>query len=189
MTANGTDISDGESLSGSQIVRVYGSNLTPPYFSLWFNGVEYTPLDYGDGYVEYQLQNNGTATIYTDDSPFMSFEVEGVIVPEVLPMLMKLQQTSSDNQHINVRQQNVNCLNYNYAFNSDYPFFSYQWYRTNVLAGIDRNDFGYYNCSAVLYNQNKDQILQRLELDNEDEVAYITYQGFIVAVFNYTTTP
>ena len=186
VTANGVVVRNNDSLTGSQALHVYGSNLDSSNFQLKFNGVDYTPLFTGDGYLGYIIGDNGTVELYLNGNLYMSFRVDGVVVPALLPMLMKLQQTSSDSQHINIIQKNVNCLNYNYAYNSDYPFFSYQWYRTGELAGVDRDDFGYHNCSAVNFNQNSDQILQRLEVVDEDAVAYVTYQGFIVAVFNYS---
>ena len=192
MTANGTDISDGASLSGSQVVRVYGSNLTPPYFSLWFNGVEYTPLDYGNGYVEYLLQDNGTATIYVDGNRFMSFEVEGIVVPSILPnYFIMFQYISSQTQRHFLREDDINCMNYPFIIESDA-----QWTSIRIgdedtpLRDLSANDFVGHNCDVYsVANFGEYQVEARLRVTNADEVAWVTYQGFIIAVLNYPTTP
>lgn len=84
MTANDSDVSDGDTLTGSQVVRVYGENLTAPFVTLTFGGVECTPLYQGEDYAEFFLGDNGTAVIAVDGNQFMSFEIEDVTIPSAL---------------------------------------------------------------------------------------------------------
>lgn len=192
MTANGTEISDGESLSGSQVVRVYGSNLTPPYFSLWFNGVEYTPLDYGDGYVEYVLNDNGTATINVDGNPFMSFEIEGVVVPSRLPSYMSIGQAMAWNQPVvNKIDGTYKCINYPRMYDEANKYFVLALTKeTPSWAEANFSDFEGHNCTIERSQTGTPNQMRILALvDDKDSVAWLTYQDFIIAVFNYTTTP
>lgn len=192
MTANGTEISDGASLSGSQVLRVYGSNLTPPYFSLWFNGVEYTPLDYGDGYVEYVLQDNGTYEIRNEADVVMDFEIEGVVIPSELPKNMTMwQSASATNPFSNPVNQLINrgnCINYAKQASQELPSFLF---RPSLGDSIDEiNRFGLFNCEIVKSNwQENTGIVLGLVPTNADEHCWVTWDGFIIAVFNYTTTP
>lgn len=192
MTANGTDISDGASLSGSQVVRVYGDNLTPPYFSLWFNGVEYTPLDYGDGYVEYLLQDNGTATINLEGRVFMSFEVSDITIPSELPV--KVNAGQRDNVNTDYQPTHVyeyvsysrrNCLNFPRLYNSAYPYF----YFIFEFSAESQDDFAVVNGTIEASNVPATTSRFVISVTDISKPAYLTYKGFIIAVFNYTTTP
>lgn len=192
MTANGTDISDGESLSGSQVVRVYGSNLTPPYFSLWFNGVEYTPLDYGDGYVEYVLQDNGTYEIKVDDSVFMSFDISGITIPSDITNFRRMVQRTDDVVSVysgtitHAREGNVNCLNYPFKDEGIYNYALILW---GVDAAPLYDDFEFHNCEINNHGGAGLNIAFNVSVIDNDIPAYIVYKGFIIYVFNYTTTP
>lgn len=192
MTANGTDISDGESLSGSQVLRVYGDNLTPPYFSLWFNGVEYTPLDYGDGYVEYVLQDNGTCEIRNERNVVMEFEIEGNVMPNWLPTrILAFQKnntgtTAAAGSYINdIVVDDVNCINYAYKVNSGYPNYLFIFKHESQLEDL----FTFENCVVNTRSLTATESRFNVKVSDVSKPAYITYQGFIIAVFNYTTTP
>ena len=192
MTANGTEISDGESLSGSQVLRVYGSNLTPPYFSLWFNGVEYTPLDYGDGYVEYVLQDNGTYEIRNEHDVVMEFGISNVVIPEGLPAYMSMRQNNANNtDYINSLSRVDKCFNYPFLLNDSYPIYQLQIGRAdNPFVPTVIDDFTGHNCSVTRSSASTDdRTLIRATILERSIPAYIEYKGFIVAVFNYTTTP
>lgn len=190
MTANDSDVSDGDILTGSQVVRVYGQNLTAPFVTLTFGDVEYTPLTQGEGYIEFILGDNGTATINVDGSPFMSFEVEGIVVPRPLPTVMLIRQsqlgTSSGGDYINPVTVNTKCVQYPYLRNDDYPFYRWQFKHTGTA--IEETDFAFHNCTKTDYSDYQDTyVILNCSIDNVDETAWITYKGFIVAVFNYTT--
>lgn len=190
MTANDSDVSDGDILTGSQVVRVYGENLTAPFVTLTFGGVEYTPLARGEDYIEFILGDNGTAIINVDGSRFMSFEVEGIVIPEDLPVnftmaLLSSVKTSppSSERHEPLTILSVNCINYPHVTNGEYPYF---W----LTFGIGNSSSDYYalnNCvlEAVTYPETSTRMC--LSSIDANKPCYVAYRGFIIAVFNYTT--
>lgn len=190
MTANDSDVSDGETLTGSQVVRVYGENLTTPFVTLTFGEVEYTPLAQGEGYIEFILGDNGTATISVDGSPFMSFEVEGIVVPEELPQTLRMSQfKTGGNEKNQMTEQNVNCINYPFLWDEEYIAF-------RLVIGSQQKPFNDDEQSNyTLFNsafRGAIQLSEFTTLININIVdtalpAYIMYKGFIIAVFNYTT--
>ena len=190
MTANDSDVSDGETLTGSQVVRVYGRNLTAPFVTLTFGDVEYTPLAQGEGYIEFILGDNGTATINVDGSRFMSFEVEGVVIPEGLPCLIRGCQTyetaSSVQSQSRINNKTINSgvrIDYNYVQNNQYPHFFFVFYLTET----SEQDYEYYNCSVNAQQQYNNFVGINVDVIDVSKPAWVTYQGFIIAVFNYTT--
>lgn len=190
MTANDSDVSDGDTLTGSQVVRVYGENLTSPFVTLTFGDVEYTPLYHGEGYIEFILGDNGTATINVDGGQFMSFEVEGIVVPSVLPADFRGYQRNDvttligDEGVINrLNVNNANCINYPHIFNEEYPYFLILFFSDELLS----TDFGFNNCTLNTMRYTSGSNRLNVSVIDPNEVAYITYQGFIIAVFNYTT--
>lgn len=190
VTANDSDVSDGDTLTGSQVVRVYGENLTAPFVTLTFGDVEYTPLAKGEGYIEFILGDNGTATISVDGSRFMSFEVEGIVVPEEAPFDFVMSQYLDSNNRINrVAVSKLNCLNYPYLYNEDYPYFRMQMGQaSNPFTDVDTSHYEFVNCSVEVSSTSGGiAVLFMATVNITEEIAYIKYKGLIVAVFNYTT--
>ena len=155
-----------------------------------FGEMEYTPLNRGEGYIEFILGDNGTATISVDGSRFMSFEVEGNVVPEELPTYMELSQipsvsiyTGNDNILV-AREASTKCLNGPTAYNVDYPYYILRM----RIADFTPNRLTCHNCvisasgavSGGLYNTCFSVIETELP-------AYVELDGFIILVFNYTT--
>lgn len=190
MTANDSDVSDGETLTGSQVVRVYGQNLTAPFVTLTFGDVEYTPLTRGEGYIEFILSDNGTATISVDGSPFMSFEVEGITVPEGFPCRISIGKSdvpyyapSSDHRENPIVLGSANCVNYPYRSHDEWSYFYIAW---RNLA-IEEADLSLHNCTINASNTSATDFAINVSPTDPSRSCYITYQGFIIAVFNYTT--
>ena len=190
MTANDSDVSDGETLTGSQVVRVYGNNLTAPFVTMTFKGVEYTPLYQGEGYIDFIMNDNGTATINVDGSRFMSFEIEGAVVPAGLPAYFFMRQFG-DNVAVFVNEVkgNFTCLNYPYLYDVDYPNFLVAITGQNPdWAEVNFNDFEVHNFTIERNSSpTQHQIRVKCNVTDISDVAYLTYQGFIIAVLNYTT--
>ena len=190
MTANDSDVSDGDTLTGSQVVRVYGENLTAPFVTLTFGGVEYTPLGQGEDYIEYIIDDNGTATISVDGNTFMSMEVEGNVVPEGLPCRMDAGLSNNDSSIYRpseliheVRRNNVKCIQYPYKSEGDYTYFAFHLYF------IERNNdnFTFVNCTLNGTTLGTLAMGINVSVLDSSKVAWIEWKGFIIAVFNYTT--
>lgn len=190
MTANDSDVSDGDTLTGSQVVRVYGQNLTSPFVTLTFEGVEYTPLTQGEGYIEFILGDNGTATISVDGSPFMSIEVEGIVIPESLNRGKGMGQSESVSTNwsvpINKQSNSELCINYPFKITEDYPYFVGF---SNCSENEGRSEYEGHNCTLVAFSRfpNNTGDIFCLSVDDSSKPAWFTYQGFIIAVLNYTT--
>lgn len=190
MTANDSDVSDGDILTGSQVVRVYGQNLTAPFVTLTFGEVVYTPLTQGEGYIEFILGDNGITTINVDGNLYMSFEVEGNDVPSDLSQTKYMWMVNSDSASssasglYNVKKIQGNCINYNYKTTAESHFVLYLVFLQEVGA---RSDYSFFNCSAVNWEEVQTGQRCNMVVDEANTPAYVTYKGFIVAVFNYTT--
>ena len=190
MTANDSDVSDGDTLTGSQVVRVYGQNLTAPFVTLTFGEVEYTPLTQGEGYIEFILSDNGTATINVDGNRFMSFEVEGIIRPFDIPNAWIAQQLPNSlsrwEEGINTKAERVYCINYPYEVSSSYAALGFRF-------GEPKSDFDFnrltpHNCTIgnTWITPGGYPTFVVAPIDQSLPI-YIEIDNYVVAVSNYTT--
>lgn len=188
VTANGSAISDGDSLTGSQVLRIYGTNLTTRNCQLFFDGVEYTPLSFGNGYVEYILSANGSAVINVNGRAYMSFSVGGIVVPEGFPTMLIAEQVRTT--YISISQEGYmnkevinsgNCINYPYVADSQHPYFLFL-----ISAAMEEESLEFYNCSKNnFYVNTQNDTFVNVSVTDAASVAYIAYEGMVVAVFNY----
>ena len=116
VTANDVAVSNAETLTGSQQVRVYGNSLGVSDYRFVHNGVEYTPLASTDEYDEYILTDNGAYYIYIGSSLYMSFNVQGIVRPEELTGFVKAALYSGSDQSFTgvtgEQQTESGCINY-----------------------------------------------------------------------------
>lgn len=189
VTANGAVVSNAETLNGSQELRVYYGNVDASDVKLYFNDVLYTPLFTGDGYLGFILGDNGVCKILANDRLAMSFTVQGVTVPAGLPSYMELsQRTAAGDNAINTRTDYVKCLNYPFLYNADRPVFSLRiGSNTYPFEDDDTSNYTFVNCNATItLTPSSSSTRIKCTLIDEEEVAYVMYKGFIVAVFNYS---
>jgi len=189
VTANDSDVSDGETLTGSQVVRVYGRNLTAPFVVLTFEGVEYTPLECGEDYIEYLLGDNGTATIAVDGKNILSFSVEDVIIPEELPFYIDMSQRETRNIQSPAENEriyrSVNCANYPFLKDENLPYFGIR-IGNSQLPFQDFDNLEGHNCEIANRGSTSSYIYCVADVTDVTIPAYVTYKDFIIAVFNYT---
>lgn len=188
VTANGSAVSSGDSLEGSQELRVYGRNLYGDNFSLTFDGVEYTPLFSGDGYVGFIIGDNGTVQIYCNGRPYMTLQVSGVVVPADLPTKMTCSQKASVDfitLGANFRSfNNANCANYPFRVSGNLQYFRYD---IQVDSTATSDDFDFTNATLMANDTSGSpttvrMILQPVDLESP---VVVRYKDFIVAVLNY----
>lgn len=189
VTANGVVVRNNDSLTGSQELRVYGNNIDSNNFQLKFNGVEYTPLERGDGYLGYLIGDNGGVELYLNDVLYITFSVSGITIPSELPVRMLMFQSDEDaanpnaSLRVNVMDRtSVNCVNYNYRYNEAYQYFGYAIW----IADLDLNRLSFDNCSINKSQQLANRLACTLIVTDTSKPAYITLDGFIIAVFNYS---
>lgn len=123
VTANDAELQNAAVLSGSQTIRVYGTKLYGNGYSFVHNGVKYTPLSSTDEYDEFILTDNGTYIIYIDGQVFMSFSVNGIVMPAALNGLVRGALTS-DGSAVSLQESVTSgCLNYAHMVTPELPKF------------------------------------------------------------------
>lgn len=190
VTANGAEVENADSLSGSQELRVYYSGSDSNDIRLTFNGIEYTPLFRGDGYSGYILGDNGLCKLYSGESIYMSFTVTGNDVPVEMGLTKVAWQSPTTSQAVsngvNMLSVESSCINYPHIKSDDLPCFILRIVYTEAVL---RDDFTLNNCSYIVYSDQPtfDWIYFKVSINDSELPAYIQYKGFIIAVFNYTT--
>lgn len=190
ITANGSPISEGASLFDQQVVRVYGENLYAPNFRFLADGVEYTPLSSGDGWVEFILTAAGSFSVVVNGSEYIHFRVEGVYPPSELAGNVSCSQAPSteyDPNRINIRRTSDYCLNYPFKASSSLPFY-YLVVNWDNEDGLLQDDFEFTNCAAESFVNSTANgwVTMNLSVSDSSLPAYVDYKGFIVFVGNYS---
>lgn len=190
MTANDSDVSDGDTLTGSQVVRVYGENLTAPFVTLTFGGVEYPPLYQGEDYAEFFIGDNGTAIIAVDGNRFMSFGVEGVAIPANLNGHVIARQAAESGAATGENQESTfdGCMEYSFMATQELP-----WYRLEIFCAEGStdifNDLTLINCTNGyrFWSEQSHKLVLFVTPTDFTKPVYIIYEEFIFFVSNYVT--
>ena len=177
-------------LTSSQFVRIEGNNMLRGITQMYDQNDEVvTPLYVNDNEAAYLLNENGQYHFDERASQLLLLNVSGVVVPD-LPLDKAMRQLPSDSwlfsRGINEIRVSANCLNYPYTSNDDYPNFRLYVYGLEVEPM--ESDFAVVNCTLARYTWQDDTMNVGIGIEVLDlsKPAYITYQGFIIAVFNYT---
>ena len=189
VTANDAALQNAAVLSGSQVVRVYGNKLYGNGYSFMHDGVEYTPLSSTDEYDEYILTDSGSYIIYIDGQRFMSFSIVNIVPPTGFPCAIVGALNSvgtaewiADNES-QILEITGNCINYPHKPNTSYPYFFFVF---NAQVDFSGADITLNNCTinATEYGSGFSRV--NLSVVDADKPAYIEFEDFIIAVFNYT---
>lgn len=188
VTANGSAVSEGSTLEGSQTVRISGTNLTTRSVKLIFDGVEYVPLSRGVDYMEYVIGDNGTVRIILNGHAYLNFSVSGITVPEELPINMRAALYPNNSttwiagQAVNpMTVDNTNCINYPGMVDETNICVFFRFGDTTM----DESSLTYENVSnAAVIVQSGWLNVNVLPLDASKPVV-VKYKGFIIAVGNY----
>lgn len=175
--------------TGSAELTIEGKNLKDT-LRLLHDGVEYTPLASTDGSVTFILGDNGTNRIYVNGEYSFGVQISGIEVPTEINARVNAYQTSKSliagGENANNTTEFSKCINYPYVANETYPYFRFHFYGTFTEEELAKLTL--YNCTsnAQQIDTNAD-ILINVSVTDATKPAYITYKGFIIAVFNYTT--
>ena len=156
---------------------------------LMFGDVRYTPLATEGNKRTYIIGDNGSVKIYINNVLWGGFDVSGIVVPG-LSLRKRMVQLPPDTwtmgNGINSMSVDANCINYPYVGSSDYPRVKLGLYGLGEIPS--EADFSASNASIGDYAPNPENLSCFIGAEIEDlsKPAYITYQGFIIAVFNYS---
>lgn len=151
--------------------------------------VEYTPLSVSANSWTFILGMDGVNELVVNGARLGRVRITGVATPEFLPTTIFAFQTDSQSisgspstQHHGVVAAAAFCLNYPYVVEEGFSNF--------VIAVQDiltRDDYGFVNCSLNAITDNPTNSTRvNVSVIDSSKVAYITYQGFVIAVFNYS---
>ena len=189
VTANDAALQNAAVLSGSQVVRVYGNKLYGNGYQFTHNGIEYVPLSSTDEYDEYILTDNGSYIIYIDGQRYMSFGVQGIVVPSDMSGYVDCRQavTTSPEGAINEKDATNGCLNYPYRVSNVYPLFCVVLNFVDEVPATD-DDFGTGNCELSGYNADTEAHRAYIYANpiDDEQPCYVKYKDFIILVANYT---
>lgn len=189
VTANGVVIENAASLSGSQVVRVYGNKLYGNGYSFSHNGIEYVPLSSTDDYDEFVLTDNGSYIISIDGQRFMSFNVQGIVVPDGFPTRITgnvyYNSWSSGRDH---QQVDGLCLNYPVKLTAEDDGFGFAVGKAAApFTDTDASNYTFDNCQLHgSITGGSDYVIINVEVIDDDQPCYIMYKGLVFAVFNYS---
>lgn len=155
---------------------------------LMFGDVRYTPLAVDGNKRTYIIGDNGSVRIYINGGLYGGFEVSGIEVPEGLGVNMQVYQQKTDSLNYSssnvgerVTARDTNCINAPLLVTDVYPYMRIAIYS----ASLSLNDFEGVNATVVNSENTETGTLLIASVDDASKPAYLTYQGFIVAVFNY----
>lgn len=151
--------------------------------------IEYTPLSSSGDSITFVLGDNGTNTIYVNGLVAFRVVVSGVVVPD-LSQAKRMGQMPpngvSISDAINVESVVANCINYAHTVSDSYPLVRLV-VADNAEAPLE-SDFTGDNCVLKHYAFSESTGVLSLDAEVTDRTkpAWISYQGYIIAVFNYT---
>lgn len=166
-----------------------GTNLTSRDVQLVHDGVTYTPLQSSQSDWLFLLGSNGTNVITVNGQWLCTIVVEGVPMPSGLPTTLRLINSSAASLTPSQAQTNVlvtvndaDCVNFPVMASEEFPFFVLRI--TGEVFASD--DFGGSNVQSVAYSSDGGYTRICFEVVDSSLPAYVTYMGYIVAVFNYS---
>ena len=189
VTANGSAVTEGDTLEGSQELIITGSNLSTRSVKVFFENVEYTPLEVGDDYFKYLIGDNGDVRISLNGRTFLNFSVSEIEIPSFLPTSLQMVQvpqgTWSTDSAINARTVDGDCIQYPFMTTAGHESFrldmdmSGQPFEVNKATAVNCTFFG----KAGGGDNAATMIVTPVV---PGSIAYLMYDGFIIAVFNYS---
>lgn len=156
---------------------------------LMFGDVRYTPLATEGNTRTFLIGDNGSVKIYINNVLWGGFEVSGIVVPAGLPTKLRAYKAknasasySPENNADGLLIESGNCINYPHVVTEQYPNFLLRFF----FEDADRADFNPVNASIVASNPQNESIFLNVSPTDATKPAYIMYQGFIIAVINYS---
>ena len=168
---------------------ITGDGMNSDSVYLEHDGVRYTPLVVDGNSWTYVLSENGTNKIFVNGSFYGGVAIRGVTPPSILPRNLGTGQTALSEPPISggdmvnrMSYDNSSCANYPFLVNGDAPNFLIGF---GVVEGSP-GEFVGHNCTIVFNGENQGTLTVLLSVTDPNKAAWLTLDGFIVFVFNYT---
>lgn len=173
--------------TGSAELTIVGKNLKDT-LRLLHDGVEYTPLASTENSVTFILGDNGINRVYVNSEYSFGVQISGVVVPEKMSGRVNAKQASAASSSGGTKTNSATvfsyCINYPFKANASYPYFRFNVF--GQFEATDLDDFAFTNCELIYSEVDSNNVvLLNVSVTDATKPAYITYQGFIIAVFNY----
>lgn len=189
VTANSVEISQGDTLTGQQTIRVYGTNLYGSNFQLLANGILYTPLEFGDGYIQYSITDNADVALFLNNRSYLRFTVSGIVPPSIMPTDIGAALYESGGNNLSnpseIRQYTGNCMNYQVLVTEAKPYIgvSFKWPSD---AELQQSDFSAFNGTINFFAYQSSRWRFKLLPTDPSKPVYLLYDAFIIFVGNYS---
>lgn len=190
---NGSEISNlyGHILTYNQPVTLVltGIGMNSDNVYLEHDGVRYTPLVVNGESWTFILGVNGTNRIYVNGSLYGGIRVTGVAEPDVLPAALSMYLTPNNSLPASNYSQAMHitgdCINYNKLAEAVLRYFLFRM--RNASAEIEFSKLTSSNCTILDRSVDESDVSWAIfSVTDPSMPAYVMYDGFIVAVFNYT---
>lgn len=182
------DLESFPSYSGNVTLEISVNGWDNDTCYLMFGDVRYTPLATEGNKRTYIIGDNGQARIYINGILWGGFDVSGIVVPDILPTRLVVSQWSVSNPVFSssrrgdsMSKDDATCLNAPLMPTESYPFMRLQVGNIDLLP----DGLALVNCQLAEQTTTETYFALTCTIEDTSKPAYITYQDFIVAVFNY----
>lgn len=152
--------------------------------------VRYTPLEVTSGSWKYILTANGHYTLVGNKYVLGSLELSGIVPPEKLTKAKRMRQCASTEAEAGINELlfTGQCINYPHVYNASYPYFGLRLSQISVDDFVEA-DFECENCTLAKYTEvaASNAILIWISVTDTTKPAWISVDGYIIAVFNYSS--
>lgn len=117
------------------------------------------------------------------------FNVEGIVIPEKATKRKNMYiSPTADEYAVNgafYMQTTNNCINYTHLVTPEKPYYGLTFF-DSIDGDFSLSDFTGHNCEILICKFYDNSYRLKASVIDDSEVAYIEYDNFIVAVFNYS---
>lgn len=193
VTANGSEIPElyGHTLHYGESVRlvITGTNMNSGNVVLKHDDVVYTPVQIDGDSWTYILGDNGANRLYVNGSLYGSIIISGIVIPDFPQSKVMGQLPGSTwvwGSSVNQLRVTANCINYPYTNSESLP--RVKLLVSDLTEEILESDFSVYNgeIGDFSYNSAAGTLGVGVVVTDLTQPAYLMYQDFIIAVFNYS---
>lgn len=192
VAVNGSEVPTfhGHQLNYSDAINltIRGTGMNSDNVWLEHNGIRYTPLIVDGDSWTYILSSDGVNNLYVNGSYYGGVTIEGIEVPLGLPTVLSMwqaaEESTSESAAVNrVDLTSVDCINYPRLAGESLPYFVLRVRDSENVISAD--DFTIQNGTIELRDRYQSFIYLNVSVEDGTKPAFISLDGFIVAVFNY----